>query len=157
MKTKTAFFSYSFCAGLLLGIAPLAQADTLVTFQVDMTAQVQGATFVPATDTVYARGSFNGWPATGGLVLTNNPAAANTNLYTGTYDDTLDTNGTQLDYKFATATLGYETTANGPGDNRAAVGKPNRAEIRIARIRIERGHGGVGEMKRHDPAFLFRL
>ena len=121
MKTKTAFFSYSFCAGLLLGIAPLAQADTLVTFQVDMTAQVQGATFVPATDTVYARGSFNGWPGTGGLVLTNNPAAANTNLYTGTYDDTVDTNGTQLDYKFATATLGYETTANGPGDNRATL------------------------------------
>ncbi|MGD0086548.1 MAG: hypothetical protein ABSC24_05400 [Verrucomicrobiota bacterium] len=121
MKTKTAVLSCSFCAGLLLGIAPLAQADTLVTFQVDMTAQVQGATFVPATDTVYARGSFNGWPATGGLVLTNNPAAANTNLYTGTYDDTLDTNGTQLDYKFATATNGYETTANGPGDNRATL------------------------------------
>jgi hypothetical protein len=121
MKTKTAVISCSFCAGLLMGIAPLAQADTQVTFQVDMTAQVQGATFNPATDTVYARGSFNGWPGIGGFVLTNNPAGANTNLYTGTYDDTLDTNGAQLDYKFATATLGYESTANGPGNNRATL------------------------------------
>lgn len=118
MKTKTAVFLSLFCAGLLPGTAPLAQANTLVTFQVDMTAQVQGATFNPATDTVWARGSFNGW---GNFVLTNNPSGANTNLYTGTYDDTVDTNGAQLDYKFATSVIGYESTANGPGDNRATL------------------------------------
>jgi hypothetical protein len=121
MKTKTAVLSSIFCAGLLLGTARLAFADTLVTFQVDMTAQVQGATFTNGLDTVYARGSFSnnfGY----NLVLTNNPAAANTNLYTGTFDDTVDTNGGQLAWKFATAALGYETTASTPaGANRTVL------------------------------------
>jgi hypothetical protein len=112
--------NYALLAALLFCAAGIrsVQAATLVTFQVDMTAQVQGGTFKPATDTVWARGSFNGW---GNFVLTNNPSGSNTNLYTGMYNDTADANGAQLDWKFATSAIGYETTANGPNDNRATI------------------------------------
>lgn len=57
--------------------APLATNN--VTFQVDMTAQVAGGAFNPASDTVYLAGAFNGWSENN--PMTNNPEAANTNLY----------------------------------------------------------------------------
>src|SRR5260370_35922993 len=79
---------------LLLGAAiasPLAaSANVLVTFQVDMST----AAFNPNTQTVVARGSFNGWNA---FALTNNPARANTNLWTGTTN--IPGNGTVMQYK----------------------------------------------------------
>ena len=87
----------------------------LVTFQVDMTEQVVGGTFVPGTDTVSAHGTFNGWGA--GINLTNNPAAANTNLYTGTTFDPADPNGGVLIYKYVQDTTYENTTA---ADNRCA-------------------------------------
>jgi hypothetical protein len=124
IKIASKTITYALSAVLLLCTAGLASADTLVTFQVDMTAQVQGASFNPSTDTVYARGSFNGWPAAAGLILTNNPSASNTNLYTGTYDDTADVSIGNVQWKFATSAIGLETTGagtyNGPNDNRAA-------------------------------------
>ncbi len=126
MKTKTAVPSFLFCAGLLLGAVRLAQADTLITFQVDMTYQVQSSTFTNGVNTVYARAFdpyASGHPQIFQVQLTNNPAAANTNLYTGTYDDTVSTNGAQLQYKFNVPNFpnsGYETTANN-NDNRAVL------------------------------------
>ena len=126
MKTKTAVLSSLFCAGLLLGTTRLAQADTLITFQVDMTAQVQAVTFTNGVNTVYAD-AFNpyasGHPLIFQVQLTNNPAAPNTNLYTVTYDDTISTNGSQLQWKFNVPGFpnnGYETTANN-NDNRATL------------------------------------
>jgi hypothetical protein len=90
-----------------------ASADTQVTFQVDMTEQAIAGTFTNGT-TVTASGTFNGW---GQFTLTNNPAAANTNLYTGTADDTSDANGAVLIYKYV-AGGNYESTAD--SDNRCA-------------------------------------
>jgi hypothetical protein len=118
MKTKTAILSSIFCAGLLLGIAPLAQADTLITFQCDMTYQVQGGTFTNGVDSVYVRGSFSNNFAGPGFLLTNNPAV-NTNFYEGTVDDTTDTNGGQLQYKYLINAT-YETTGN-YGNNRVTL------------------------------------
>ncbi|HLX95030.1 MAG TPA: hypothetical protein VKU37_04725 [Verrucomicrobiae bacterium] len=126
MKTQTAVPSFLFCAGLLLGATRLAQADTLITFQVDMTFQVQSGTFTNGVNTVYAKAFdpfASGHPQIFQVQLTNNPAAANTNLYTGTYDDTVGTNGTQLQYKFYVPNFpnsGYETTANN-NDNRTTL------------------------------------
>lgn len=118
MKTKTTLLSSLFCAGLLLGTASLAQADTILTFQCDMTYQVQGGTFTNGVNTVYAIGSFNNWGP--GCLLTNNPSGANTNLYTGTVDDTNDANGAHVEWKYNASNLGWETTANN-GNNRAAM------------------------------------
>src|SRR5579862_1267201 len=126
MKTQTAVPSFLFCAGLLLGATRLAQADTLINFQVDMTFQVQSGTFTNGVNTVYAKAFdpfASGHPQIFQVQLTNNPAAANTNLYTGTYDDTVGTNGTQLQYKFYVPNFpnsGYETTANN-NDNRTTL------------------------------------
>ncbi len=101
----------TFCAALALGIAQSASADTVVTFQVDMTTQINNSAFTPGTDQVFVRGPFNGWPGSGGLLLTNNPAAANTNLYTATVDITA--NNFVEDYKYATSRSGYEGTQDG--------------------------------------------
>src|SRR5271170_5533587 len=116
MKTKTAVVSSMFFAGLLLGTAWSVYADTLITFQCDMTYQVQANTFTNGVTEVYARGTFNNYgaaPYAPGFLLTNNPAAINPNLYTGTFDDTNDTNGAQMQYKYyIPGSIGYETTAN---------------------------------------------
>ncbi|HZM03259.1 MAG TPA: hypothetical protein VFC44_09560 [Candidatus Saccharimonadales bacterium] len=106
----------AFWAGILLGSAMLASADTVVTFQVDMSAQITAGTFVPGTDTVSAHGTFNGWGA--GISLTNNPVAANPHLYTGITDDTSETNGAVMIFKYVLDGSAYETTTD--GDNRCA-------------------------------------
>ncbi len=131
MKNITAVLSSMLFAGLLLGTARSVYADTLVTFQCDMTYQVQNGYFTNGVSLVYARGTFNSYGAgtnAPGFPLTNDPAGINTNLYTGTYDDTLDTNGAQMQYKFyspgistnAPAASGYETTAT-YNDNRVTL------------------------------------
>jgi hypothetical protein len=102
------------CLGALLLSAAAASADTQLTFQVDMTAQVTAGTFTNGTATVSAHGTFDGWGS--GLNLTNNPAP-NTNLYTGTADDTSDANGNVVIYKYVVGGT-YESTAD--GQNRCA-------------------------------------
>ena len=62
-------------------LAPPPVTNTVV-FSVDMTIQAASGRFDPSFDTVECRGSFNGW-ASGALVLTNDPAGVNTNLYVG--------------------------------------------------------------------------
>jgi hypothetical protein len=104
--TQTTFASYTFDAG--------APTLTPVTFQVDMTEQIANGKFNPGNgDTVYASGSFqtNAWT---GFLLTNNPAAANTNIYSGTYQDENPTN-TAEQYKFyevSGGTTNYEASDN---------------------------------------------
>jgi hypothetical protein len=88
---QTAFANYVFAA-------PVAPTNP-VTFSVDMTAQVASSAFIPGTDQVYVGGSFEPTPFAFGLQLTNNPAAANTNIYSGTYPDQNLTN-TFEQYKF---------------------------------------------------------
>jgi hypothetical protein len=87
-----------------------------VTFQVDMTEQIANGTFNPGNgDTVYAAGTFQNTPWTG-FQLTNNPAAANTNIYTGTYIDYNLTNSVEL-FKFNKVVSGvtdYEGVDNRP-------------------------------------------
>jgi hypothetical protein len=76
---------YAVWAGLALGAISVANADSLVTFQVDMTDAITSATFDPATQTVAARGTFNAWNP---FALTNNPTGPYSNLWTGTYNVT---------------------------------------------------------------------
>ncbi len=131
MKTKTAVLSSMFCAALLSGTAWSVYADTLITFQCDMTYQVQNSQFTNGVTAVYARGTFNNFGAapftnSPGFLLTNDPASlVNTNLFMGTYDDTNDTNGAQMQYKFYAVGSSipggpYETTAT-YNDNRVTL------------------------------------
>jgi hypothetical protein len=100
-KIKTRTLRLTTAAGILLGtaVAASAAANSVVTFSVDMTAQIQNSAFIPGTSQVSARGSFNGW---GESTLTNNPAAEGlgTNIYTGTFADTSDSNGGTMYYKY---------------------------------------------------------
>ena len=105
-KTK----QYGLWAGLLLCSAVVASANTLVTFQVDMST----ASFDPATQTVSAHGPFNAW---GAFALTNNPSGPNPSLWTGTAD--VAANGTVLEYKYVIDPAGtWESIPK--GNNRLA-------------------------------------
>jgi len=109
----------SLAAALLLGAATAAQAaSSIVTFQVDMSVQVGLGTFVPGVNHVSARGTFNGW---GELSLTNDPAGLNTNLYSGTVNDTSNPNGGVETYKFYNSRNGQwdDGCVNGSNKNRA--------------------------------------
>ena len=89
--TQTAFSTYVF--------SPAVIVTNFVTFSVDMTEQVALGNFNPANgDTVYAAGTFQSVPWSG-FLLTNNPSAANTNIYTGTYPDQ-NAAGTAEQYKY---------------------------------------------------------
>jgi hypothetical protein len=97
-----------------LPYSPLATNNT--TFQVDMTAQVANGSFDPSFGTVELRGNFNGWGPPGGtqILLTNNPAGPNTNLYS-TVVPIADGIGASEFYKFwasVSANGGWETLAN---------------------------------------------
>ena len=124
-NTQTQIFRRTIAAGLLLCAAGLVNAQTsnsVVTFSVDLSAQVTAGSFVPGTDTVAARGTFNGYAQ---FFLTNNPAGANPNLYSGTTTDTTDLNGGVMQFKYwnsdaATPNNGYESPADG-GKNRAVA------------------------------------
>jgi hypothetical protein len=96
--------------------APKATNDT--TFQVDMTAQVLNGNFDPSGGSVELRGNFNGW-GTPQILCTNNPAAANTNIYS-TVVSLVDGIGAREQYKFwSTVPVngGWETMA----DNRTVA------------------------------------
>jgi hypothetical protein len=103
MRTKTK--QYAVWAVLALSAISLAKANSLVTFQVDMTDAVTTGAFDPATQTVAARGTFDAWSP---FALTNNPTGPNTNLWTGTYNvtsnvynsATVSANGTVMSYKY---------------------------------------------------------
>ena len=109
-------------AGLALCSMTIANAaSTFVTYNVDLSAAITGGGFNPATDTVAARGTFNGY---GQFFLTNNPGGANPNVYSGTVNDTTDGNGTTLQYKYWVSSAGapnggWENTAS--GQNRCAL------------------------------------
>jgi hypothetical protein len=93
---------------LLLGTAATS-ANTLVTFQVDMSNAS-----LPAGQTVAARGTFDGW-ASPGFGLTNNPAGANPNLWSGTYNDTTDANGAAMAWQFVMVSGGSIATYSSQG------------------------------------------
>ena len=89
---------------------------TPITFQVDMTVPILTGGFVPANgDTVTAAGTFqsNVWTA-GVFVLTNNPNAANTNIYTGVFVD-LNQPGSGEQFKFQINPAGNPANANWEG------------------------------------------
>src|ERR1035438_9622231 len=118
MKSKT--FKLTTAAGLLLctAVAGAAAGNSIITFSVDMTAQIQNNAFHPPTDHVFARGFFNNWSTgayydtTGSSQLTNNPAAINTNIYSGTFADTNDANGSVTQYKYYIDTGGNWESVN---------------------------------------------
>jgi hypothetical protein len=108
---------------------PLAYFDNInnvvtesVTFQVDMTSQIEAGTVnIGNGDTVGVAGAFQS-PAWSGVQLFNNPSAANTNIFFGTFPIT-GALGTGQDYKFiytpaSTGTAVYESPASTSGNNR---------------------------------------
>lgn len=92
-------------AGLMLcsaGIITAQASSTILTFSVDMATNLADGTFNPpppagtGSDVVSVFGSFNGY-ANPGLVLVQ---AGNSTIFTNSYDDTSDANGTTVAYRF---------------------------------------------------------
>jgi len=59
-------------AATLLMFTGMAVAQNMVTFQVDMSVQINGGNFNPASDSVVVRGSFNGWGGNAALMTDTN-------------------------------------------------------------------------------------
>jgi hypothetical protein len=95
-------------------IFPTPSATTNnITFQVDMTDQILLGAFNPATETIQALGTFENPKWTAGFILTNNPNAANTNIYSGVAPDG-NYPGTYEQFKYVIVSTGntYESTPN---------------------------------------------
>ncbi len=112
----------AFGVALFFSIAVGASAVP-VTFQVNMEYQITNdfPTFVPGSDTVEVKGSFNDWGA--GVALVNVPS---TTLYTNTYDVINTAPGSTVQYKFHTYGIndiwdGYPGYIYTNGGNRAFV------------------------------------
>jgi hypothetical protein len=109
-------------AGAAICVASMmvAQASsTFVTFSVDMSTNVLLGTFVPGTDVIAARGTFNGY---GTFNLVQDTSQLPEYIYTNTVNDTSDANGGELQYKFYdsnASSVGWENPAT--GQNRAAL------------------------------------
>jgi hypothetical protein len=99
-----------FAAALSVSTAAFA-GNTILNFSIDMTPQIGGGTFVPGTDHMEAHGTFNGW--TTAVQLTNNPAAANSNIYSGSVVDTADDNGGKVQFKYVINGSNWENPATG--------------------------------------------
>lgn len=100
-----------FAAALLAAVGSFtAQASSsLITFSVDMSQQAAESNFNPDTDQVAVQGTFNNWNPFIFLVRDG------TNLvYTNTYNDTLEANGSVVKYQFVRRDAGsvdhYETS-----------------------------------------------
>ena len=102
--------------GLLLA-SPIMISAVPITFRVNLQVQTALGNFNPDTDTVVAAGTFDNW-STSELMLTNSPA--NTTVYAGTYDDTTDTIGGTVQYKFIIQSAANGTVWEGI-DNRTAT------------------------------------
>ncbi|HWD91829.1 MAG TPA: hypothetical protein VG938_05715 [Verrucomicrobiae bacterium] len=94
------------------GLATSRAASTFVTFSVDMATNIANASFAPGTDTIEVHGSFNGWGT--GLALVQQGAGT---IYTNTLNDTTDTNGGKMEYKFVINGSNFENPAT--SQNRA--------------------------------------
>src|ERR1039458_9100963 len=110
-KIKTKTLRLTAAAGLLLGTAVAASAagNSVITFSVDMTAQIQNSNFTNGVNAVNARGTLNGY---GTAALTNNMAALNPKIYSCTCTDTVDANGSTMQYKYCIDGGGWESLAN---------------------------------------------
>lgn len=102
------------CAALLAGSAVASLANSLVTFNVDMTAAITNAQFDPASMTMAVSGTFNGWTAT---ALTNNPLGPSPTVYSQTVN--IPDNGSVVSYKYVIEPAGtYEAVRSGGAHNR---------------------------------------
>jgi hypothetical protein len=108
------FFKLASCLSAFVCAAGVltARADTLVTFSVDMGTNIVDGTFVPGTDTISVHGTFNSWGS--GVTLYQQGSGT---VYTNTFDDTTDANGTTMAYKFVDSNSGvssggYESLAS---------------------------------------------
>jgi hypothetical protein len=108
-------------SGLLFGAAGIitAQADTIITFSVDMATNLANGSFNPpppagtGTNVVYVNGTFYGWSGNGLQLFQEGTGT----VYTNSFDDTSDANGHVVSYRFR-IDGNYESTAS--WDNRGA-------------------------------------
>jgi len=92
-------------------LATSRAASTFVTFSVDMATNIANGTFNQGVDHAEAHGTFNGW---GALTLVQQGTST---IYTNTANDTTDTNGGKMLYKFVINGSNWESPAT--GQNRA--------------------------------------
>ncbi len=109
MKSKSQH-KFGLGATLLFCAALAASADTVVTFNVDMSVASTNGTFDPNTQTMAVRGNFSGW-GTAMVALTNDATGPNPALWSGATN--LPPNWPVIAYKYVIETGDtYESSHN---------------------------------------------
>ena len=115
MKPLTSrLFSSVLLSLLCTGVAGFSQNS--VTFRVNLGVKIAESVFDPANDQVVARGSFNGWPGSGGLELVDPDGNG---VYEGSADLADSLLGQTVQYKFVILKGGVATWEGDP--NRSFV------------------------------------
>lgn len=118
-------------------------SEIALSFQVNMEFEIVSQRFNPATDTLSARGSFNGW--SGETVLT--PSVGDPNIYEGTAQyDAFE--GDVIYYKFAYITPGGTNWETNP-----PTGSGNY-EYTVSATDISNGYAEVGALRYFNNATL---
>jgi hypothetical protein len=104
---------YTGAALFITGAMTAQAASTFISFTVDMSPQIAAGTFTNGVDTIEAHGTFNGY-GTFNLVQ-----VGSTSVYTNTVNDTADTNGGQMQYKYVIDGVNWENIPT--GGNRYAL------------------------------------
>lgn len=102
---------YKLLTGLMLCAAGMLTAraqSTIETFSVDMASNILAGTFVPGTDVVNVRGTFNGWAATETPLV----QVGSTTVYTNTVTDNTTVNGYPVLYTYNINGTTYEVPAS---------------------------------------------
>src|ERR1041385_8757630 len=100
-------FKFVLLAAAYLCVDGMAtNANTLLTFRVDMASQVASNTFFPGVNTVWVNGSFNGWSAPA-IMMTR---VGTSSIYSNSVNDTTDANDGRVEYKFITDATTFENT-----------------------------------------------
>jgi len=112
------------------------QVTNSVTFQVDMAQQINIGAFDPSANTVYARGTFNGWGLSfplandSSILRTNAGGLITSNVYVGTYAVSGGTNTSpQFKYEFESGGGHWETPAT---TNQVGGGDGNRFFVLVS-------------------------
>lgn len=127
---KNQLKKYAILAGALFCAAGIVtvQANTLETFSVDMSSNVVNGTFDPSTMTVWVRGTFDNWSASG--VQLQEVGLSAPYIYTNTVNDAVNPNGNPVTYIFlyqsndVSHTSFYESSTIASGYNRDASTAP---------------------------------
>jgi hypothetical protein len=124
---KHQFKYFALLAGMAfsaLGLVSTNAQSSIVTFSVDMGTNIANGTFVPGSDTISVRGTYNGWANTPVVLVQDTAPSSSGTIYTNTVDNTSDANGSVMEFVFINSNPAFSSSGGyeqlNSGYNRSA-------------------------------------